>query len=391
MLTHRKLFSKGDPSDWTNYDENAHCYCYLYKRATFSYIQDEPIDEDFCTDSNFIITECSRPGDARWSGSYLELYNPVCAGKKIGIDLQIVRIDEDGNQPNKVALKNILVDSNGFIVLCNNKAYGDNIYGAGTCDGVSIGSAGPTFSGKDTFVLTFGGDVTKAIDIYGNTGPDRETQNISDGRCVRKTSIVTPRRIWNANDWVIFSGNSKTSDMDPHVWKAVDPIEPPDTEVVICDSRASKFKFRFQPRLCADSDNFVHRIGNRRNLRAQHRRHLKKSTNTSDKFWCQESSSTAPPSSAFFRVVIKAKGATETSGDKYLDIGNVQNGDELTIVGMNGGTISTELNIYIYDSGSSKVQEIMFHSSCSMDLSTGDTFGSLELIGFQNDKQSVGF
>jgi len=576
-LTHRILFSKGDPSDWTNHDKNAHCFCYLYKRATFSYIQDEPIGEDVCTDSNFIITECARPGDARWSGSYLELYNPLCAGKKIGTDLQIVRIDADGNQSNKVALKNILVDANGFIVLCNNKENGNSIYGASACDGVSIGSAGPTFSGTDTFVLTLGGDINKVIDIYGNKGLDRDTQNIFDGRCVRKTSIRTPRSIWNPNDWVIFRGTSKTIHMDPHVWNSVEPItydctlilteiadpqnepagrfveiyspdcagkiipfgyhlvhfvgsstqmsgaiilsgemipangifvicaseaasvygpgicnlyasspnnsalysghdnvaivkctnqnclsysvvdicgqigedgentdhdfsgcrairintpqsitpkpvwhpihwhvyrpivsadctptpgtwpepnegiEPPVTEAVICDSRASKFKFKFEPRRCADSENFVHRIGNRRNLRAQHRRHLKKSADTSDKFWCQESSSTVPPSLGPFRVVIKAKGATETSGDVYLVEQGVQAGAELVIVGMNGGTITTELNIYIYNSQSSKVQEIMFHSSCSMELSTGDTFGSLELIGFQNDKQSVGF
>jgi hypothetical protein len=567
----------GDPNDWTNDDKNVHCYCYLYKRATFSYIQDEPIGEDVCTDSNFIITECARPGDARWSGSYLELYNPLCAGKKIGTDLQLVRIDEYGNESNKVALKDFQVDTNGFIVLCNNKVNGNAIYGNDTCDGFSIGSAGPTYSGKDTFVLTLGGDTSKVIDIYGNKGFDRDVQNIFDGRCVRKTSIRTPRSSWDADDWVIIRGTSTTVHMDPHVWQSVDPIsytctlilteiadpqnepygrfveiyssdcngkiipygyhlvrfvgsstqisasislsgqmvpsdgvfvtcessisvniygestcdvfhsfgniythefghdnvaiikcndancssytiedmfgiigqggegtnhdfsgghairidsdssrlpkpdwhseewkiirptipsnctpgtwpepdeggiEPPVTEVVICDSRAKRFKFRFHPRRCEDSDNFVHRISRNRNLRAQHRRHLKKSGNANDKFWCLESSSTLPPSSGPFRVVIKAKGATETTGDVYLDESNVKDYDELTIVGMNGGTITTELNIYIYNSQSSKVQEIMFHSSCSMELSTGDTFGSIELIGFENDKESVGF
>jgi hypothetical protein len=567
----------GDPNDWTNDAKNVHCYCYLYKRATFSYIQDEPIGEDVCTDSNFIITECARPGDARWSGSYIELFNPLCAGKKIGTDIQIVRIDEYGNESHKTALKDIQVDTNGFIVLCNNKDNGNFIYGAGVCDGVSIGSGGPTYSGKDTFALTLGGDTSKVIDIYGNKGLNRDTQNIFDGRCVRKTSIRTPRPIWNVDDWIIFKGTSDTSQMDPHVWTAVDPItydcqlilteisdpqnepqarfveiyssdcagkiipygyrlvhfvgssmqisgaislsgqlipadgvfvtcasntatnvygpgtcqlipsfgnnaannsgrdnvaiikcantncssyvivdmfgvigedgsgsnhdfsdghavriysdssivpkpewnpgdwnifrpiipsdntpgtwpepddggiEPPPTEVVICDSRASKFKFRFYPRLCEDSDNFVHRISGTRNLRAQHKRHLKKSGDVNDKFWCLESSSTSPPSAGPFRVVIKAKGATETTGDVYLDETNVEDYDELTIVGLNGGTITTELNIYIYNSQSSKVQEIMFHSSCSMELSTSDTFGSIELIGFENDKESVGF
>jgi hypothetical protein len=568
---------KGDPNDWTNDAKNVHCYCYLYKRATFSYIQDEPIGEDVCTDSNFIITECARPGDARWSGSYIELFNPLCAGKKIGTDIQIVRIDEYGDESHKTALKDIQVDTNGFIVLCNNKDNGNFIYGAGTCDGVSIGSGGPTYSGKDTFVLTLGGDTSKAIDIYGNKELNRDTQNIFDGRCVRKTSVRTPRPLWNVDDWIIFKGTSDTSQMDPHVWTVVDPItydcklilteisdpqneplarfveiyssdcagkiipygyrlvhfvgssiqisgaislsgqlipadgvfvtcasntatnvygpgtcqlipsfgnnaannsgrdnvaiikctntncssydivdmfgvigedgsgsnhdfynghairiysdssivpkpvwhpedweifspiipsdntpgtwpepdnggiEPPPTEVVICDSRANKFKFRFYPRLCEDSDNFVHRISGTRNLRAQHKRHLKKSGDVNDNFWCLESSSTSPPSEGPFRVVIKAKGATETTGDVYLDETNVQDNDELTIVGFNGGTITTELNIYIYNSQSSKVQEIMFHSSCSMELSTSDTFGSIELIGFENDKGSFGF
>jgi hypothetical protein len=104
-----------------------------------------------------------------------------------------------------------------------------------------------------------------------------------------------------------------------------------------------------------------------------------------------ESSSSSPPSSDLFRVVIKAKDATETSGNVYLDQSSVEDYDTLTIVGFNGGTITTELNIYIYNSQGSKVQEIMFHSSCSMELSTGDTFGSIELIGFENSKTSFGF
>jgi hypothetical protein len=564
-----------DPADWSNTNQNVYCYCYLYKRATIGYAQEEPIPVDTCMNHNFIITECARPIDATWAGSYIELYNPACANKKIGKDIQLVRIDERGIETNKVPLKGLFVDSNGFVVLCNNEVSGNFIYGPGTCTPSSTSGGGPTFYGKDTFALTFAGDTNIILDVYGNKSPDRIAQNIFDGRCVRKLSVSVGKASWSESDWIIARGSSTTSDMDPRIWNNDEPISysctfilteianpsnitearfveifspdcagqaippgyrlvyyrrnsslhavdivlsgqvpddgilvvcasasggnvygsercdlipwnagnneydfgavaiikcttascssfntldifgyvgvvqhvflhggrcyrlasilngpfnphpiwipnewiifdhivlpndctpgewpeqedggiepPPPTEVVVCDARASKFKFRFHPRLCENSDNFVHRIDTRRHLRSESRRSLKKSSSPDTKFRCLESSSSSPPSSDLFRVVIKAKDATETSGNVYLDQSSVEDYDTLTIVGFNGGTITTELNIYIYNSQGSKVQEIMFHSSCSMELSTGDTFGSIELIGFENSKTSFGF
>jgi hypothetical protein len=293
-----------------------------------------------------------------------------------------------------------MIPANGIFVICASEAA--SVYGQGICNlYASSPNNSALYSGHDNVAIVKCTNQNclsySVVDICGQIGEDGENTDHDFSGCrairINTPQSITPKPVWHPIHWHVYRPIvSADCTPTPGTWpEPNEGIEPPVTEAVICDSRASKFKFKFEPRRCADSENFVHRIGNRRNLRAQHRRHLKKSADTSDKFWCQESSSTVPPSLGPFRVVIKAKGATETSGDVYLVEQGVQAGAELVIVGMNGGTITTELNIYIYNSQSSKVQEIMFHSSCSMELSTGDTFGSLELIGFQNDKQSVGF
>jgi hypothetical protein len=157
---------------------------------------------------------------------YVELYVPDLnlRGTKITSSYKLVMYPGSSIFPRfdtAFDLKGINIPSDGFIVVCNERA---NILLPGRCDFVHDKSNGPTDSnGHDQIAIILGDDNTfENVDVFGEIGTDGSgtDHDFEDARVVRKIGFVTPNQgVWDPNQWIIYrNSNNGITDADPSEW-----------------------------------------------------------------------------------------------------------------------------------------------------------------------------
>jgi len=166
-----------------------------------------------------------------------------------------------------------------------------------------------------------------------------------------------------------------------------------------CLQTPSQITFVFGSRLCKDSvnqlDNNQRRDLNERLLKDDKKTNQKKnkvkdnvkdsnqdinSGNSSNYFSCAD-----------YCELTRDSTIIVTDTDKHEELfneGGFSFGDNLTIK-PSCGKLSSDILVIIKDRSGRISQKITIHTSCSKPISTGDTFGALELVGWKNNWQGM--
>jgi hypothetical protein len=186
-----------------------------------------------CDPSDIIITEAAYPNGLP-SSRYIELYLPQCAGQRIKPGVKLVRWPEGSGQPsiNHVALQDVVVPKDGFIVICQSLAAETTFSDSDLCDVIG-GNRTPL--GTDAILVIDGPIVNNisgmnVIDTYGFPGASGTLpSDFSNGRAVRfrPTIPTNSGAVWESDQWIVYPSNDGKNvvgpkGMDPRVW--VNPI-----------------------------------------------------------------------------------------------------------------------------------------------------------------------
>jgi hypothetical protein len=162
-----------------------------------------------------IITEVADPKSDP-TNRFVELYFDQCQNYTIDSDLWLIRKPKTGTQLLVVPLKDKTTSSGGFITLCNSNS--SVVYEPEKCDYNELVDAAI----DDTIAIVRGDNpiqFDEVLDVYGDIfgGFNNSDIDISNGRAVRRTSVVEPKPLWDVDDWV-FKEEASAMEMDPHQW-----------------------------------------------------------------------------------------------------------------------------------------------------------------------------
>jgi len=132
----------------------------------------------------------------------------------------------------------------------------------------------------------------------------------------------------------------------------------------ICEQRPYKFVFKYTGHACAQSSNFQ-----------------------PDKFTCTGKSIIADANRKGAYLVFSEKEKNNNNAGIVLFQGWVKTGNKFEFD--NGGDkfpADMDVNIYSGDDKKFLLQSVRFHSSCSQNLFINDSFGAVELFGFQYER-----
>jgi hypothetical protein len=194
-----------------NLSNDDYCYCYLFHRTYAALLPEPPVAE---LDTTLIITEMLDGTDGN---NFVELYAPDARLRDSVItdDLYLCQMNAQGPVWNTaIPLFNTKVNSNGFIVLCNDSA----VYSG--CKVVSEIVTNNFFGCMDVAIVRGGSLEYEIVDSYGIVGSSCDTGDVSrftGGRTARLPSFVSPTNPWIKSHWTI-STPLGVAGASPGVW-----------------------------------------------------------------------------------------------------------------------------------------------------------------------------
>jgi hypothetical protein len=167
------------------------------------------------------------------------------------------------------------------------------------------------------------------------------------------------------NTWILegISGAGGSFECSPSSDQAAESCEVNSQEGVQCKQRPTAISFRYTGNGCADSSN----------------------TQAADKWSCTPGpGNPAGP----VRILVSKPDGTNVSLDTGLPP-SVEVGEVVTAMAANAGRadFDSDSRVRITDANGLLVEDVRLHTSCSQPLLTGDRYGSLEVVGYENATQ----
>jgi hypothetical protein len=193
-----------------------YCYCYLFHKTFAAVWAEPPLAE---LDNALIITEML---DGTNGSKFVELYAPDVRLRDgvITDDLYLCKMTANGPIWNSaIPLINTRVDSNGFIVLCNQA---DVYSGCKTVDDPVSIFTDTNYGCMDIAIVKGGALQYEIVDSYGIVGSgcdNGDASRFTGGRGERLPSFDSPENPWVKSHWTI-SSPAGIADANPGVWGA---------------------------------------------------------------------------------------------------------------------------------------------------------------------------